>query len=226
MPSNWWTPSWQNVANTAVPLILGGLSTYGQLETNERNIALSREQMDFQERMSNTAVQRAVADYKKAGLNPALAYDRTASSPGGSAATIGNALEAGISSAKMAAQLQQAMKIAKQQNDADLRLKSAQTYASVEAGKKATQETRLGASMEKFTEAQVMEMLQRMQFAKMRQPMDQRLAAATALLEELKIPGARNTAGFEEMMGRAGKGITTARTAAEIIKLIRGKGNF
>ena len=116
------------------PLIGGALSFLGQREANrtnreiatqatETNVSSARERMAFekeeaqtlrewQEEMSNTAMQRAVSDMEQAGLNPLLALPGGASTPGGAmgsgasaqaaTTTVGNELQAGVSSALQA----------------------------------------------------------------------------------------------------------------------------
>lgn len=75
---------WESIIGAAGSLLGSGLSFLGQSQANQQNAGLAREQMAFQERMSNTAYQRAMADMRAAGLNPILAYSKGgASTPGG-----------------------------------------------------------------------------------------------------------------------------------------------
>lgn len=78
------------IAAVAAPVIGGLMSSSGQASANTANKNLSREQMQFQERMSSTAHVRQVEDLRAAGLNPILSANTGASAPTGSMATMQN----------------------------------------------------------------------------------------------------------------------------------------
>ena len=85
----------------AAAAIAGGAisSALGQSRANRENKREARLNREFQERMSNTQIERRMADLRKSGLNPILAGRHDASSPGGAQAQMGNIGAAGTEGA-------------------------------------------------------------------------------------------------------------------------------
>ncbi len=83
---------WSSIISGIASLGGSALGFAGQKSSNKQNLAEAQRNRDFEERMSNTGYQRAMADMKKAGLNPILAYKSgPASTPKGSTGTVQSA---------------------------------------------------------------------------------------------------------------------------------------
>lgn len=64
-------------------------NAYQSALDREYNAEQAQKQRDFEERMSNTAYQRAIADMKSAGLNPVLGFSGSSTPSGVSASSSG-----------------------------------------------------------------------------------------------------------------------------------------
>lgn len=124
---------WIPKAIEAAGNIFGSLmGRKGQQDTNAANAQQAQAQMDFQERMSNTAHQREVKDLIAAGLNPALAYHNNgASAPPGASATMGNVEQAGAQYGATVASMVQAAAQARN-IDADTRQRNIESAARLQ----------------------------------------------------------------------------------------------
>lgn len=223
-------------------LVSGFLGKEGQESANQTNMQLGREQMEFQERMSNTSYQRAVRDMQAAGLNPMLAYSQGgASAPMGSMPQVQNAVGAGMASASQAASTMQgiaqvvATLAQTEKTDAEAELIRRQTLPAELYGfqgwgnlYKTHEETRrlfTGANLDEAN-AEVAAVIKRLREAdvgyaegSLKDRLD--LTKSEAALKRLDIPRAKSEQQFYESIGQANPWV---RMFLEIMKGVRASG--
>lgn len=102
---------------------------------NTMNKESAKAQMDFQERMSNTAHQREVQDLIKAGLNPVLSANNGSSSPMGAYANVDNsAVSAKFARQNLERELANQRTITAMNNDNAMKIAQAQIAANFALG--------------------------------------------------------------------------------------------
>lgn len=206
--------------NWLVPAAVSAVGGFFQNRSSAQQAAKNR---DFQERMSSTAAQRSAKDYQAAGFNPALAYERPASSPGGSVAPVEDVLGKGVSSGLAAkAQAAQLKLLFEQTKEAQGRAKIANAQATIADGQAAPwQLTGPGSLRDVYGRAEMARLQQEMTL----QPFQlQQLQAALALTQNQGRAAGYGLAGAkaeEEMWKSLGSLGPAFKGLMPLLRLIR-----
>lgn len=202
-----------------VPAVIGAASVVSGLWNNARNVAEARRNREWQERMSNTAHQREVADMRAARLNPQFSSMRGAGTPSGDRAQLEDVGPRAIQGALAVQQARasidltrnQANLVRAQENDLTQRFNAGsfdKYKAEAELAQLSTEQQR-----------QLMPLLLEKARAEVEATVSSaRAANARAVLDELAKSGAMNLSDFEDRIGEAGPWV---RALFNLVRLMK-----
>lgn len=206
------------------------MNSRSQKKTNEMNQAMAREQMAFQERMSNSAHQRETEDLRKAGLNRILGVSGSgASAPGGASATAvapqtGDILSDSVNSGMSGYKLQEDINSLKVQQAAGVAA-VAKTLAETENTRKVGEGQDLANAKSAATLA---DEIQNTKYTSKKTKAEAARSAIASKVEEADLPRSIQQSEIDKDMGpvdnvikRVGSALDAVTSALNVGKLFR-----